>query len=119
MYSTLSQLGNNSYPISFPDGKHSHPSCATAGTRFAKALAAEKLDEYGASCQRFIRPRDAKVPAKRKRPTTNESHGNVINTDTEDQTFVAIPVSDGKGDDDSVDSESDDIEIGNEEVCLI
>jgi hypothetical protein len=66
MYSTLSQLGDNSYPISLPDGKRSRPSHATAGTRLAEALATEKLDEYGASCRCFILPCDAKVPAKRK-----------------------------------------------------
>jgi hypothetical protein len=59
----------------------------------------------------------ANESAKRKRPTTNESRGNVIqvDTDTEDKTFT-ISVSKGGYDDDSPDSGSDDIDIGNEEV---
>jgi len=90
---------------------------ATAGIRLAEAIAAEKLDEYGQSCRRFILPRDAKVSAKRKRPTTNESHGDVIqvDTDTDDKNF-SVSVSEGGCDDDSPDSDNNDIEIGNEEV---
>ena len=39
-----------------------------------------------------------------------------VSSDPEDQTF-AISVSDGGNDDDSLDSDSEDIEIANEEVC--
>jgi hypothetical protein len=99
-------------------GQRSRPIRATAGTRLAEAIAAEKLDENGQSCRRFVLPRDAKVSAKRKRPTTDESRNNAIDTDTEDETFV-IPVSEGGCDDDSSDSDNDDIEIGNEEVWII
>jgi len=104
-------------------GQRSRPIRASAGTRLAEAIAAEKLDEYGSSCRRFIVPRDAKLSAKRKRPTTDESRGvgggNVIQveTDTEDKTF-AISVSEGGCDDESPDSDSDGIEIGNEEVWI-
>ena len=40
-------------------GQRSRPTRTTAGTRLADAIAAEKLDEYGSSCRRFIQPRDA------------------------------------------------------------
>jgi hypothetical protein len=89
-----------------------------------EAIAAEKLDEYGSSCHRFILPHNAKTPAKCKRPTTDESHGIgggdaiQVDTDTGDKTF-AISVSEGGCDDDSPDSDSDGIEIGNEEVWII
>jgi hypothetical protein len=96
-------------------GQCSRPIRATAGTRLAQAIAAEKLDEYGVSCRRFVLPRDAKASGKRKRPTTDESRGNAIDTDTEDKTF-AISVSEGGCSDDSPDLDSDDIEIGNKEV---
>jgi hypothetical protein len=103
-------------------GQRSRPIRATAGAQLAEAIAAEKLDEYGSSCRRFILPRDAKVSAKRKQPTTDESHGIgdaiQVDTDMEDKTFV-ISVSDGGCDDDSPDSDSDGIEIGNEEVWII
>lgn len=100
--------------------QRSRPLRATAGTRLAEAIAAEKLDEYGLSCRRFTLPQDAKVSAKRKRPTTNESRGrgDTIDTDTEDKTFTAS-VSEGGSDDNSPDSDSDGIEIGNEEVRLL
>jgi hypothetical protein len=103
-------------------GQRSRPIRATAGARLAEAIAAEKLDEYGSSCRRFIIPRDAKVSAKRKRPVTDAScdiGGDAIqvDTDVEDKTF-AISVSEGGCNDDSSDSESDGVEIGNEEVCL-
>jgi len=57
------------------------------------------------------------VSPKRKRPTTDESHSDVIqvDTDTEDKTFT-ISVSDVGYDDDSPDLGSDGIDIGNEEV---
>jgi hypothetical protein len=62
------------------------------------------------------------VSAKRKQPTTDELHGigDAIQVDTnmENKTFV-ISVSDGGCDDDSPDSDSDGIEIGNEEVWII
>ena len=64
--------------------RSSRPIRATAGTRLAEAIAAEKLDEYGVSCRRFILPHDAKASAKRKRPPTDESHGDAIDTDAED-----------------------------------
>jgi len=96
-------------------GQRSRPIRTTAGTRLADALAAEKLDENGLSCRRFIQPRDAKASAKRKQPTTDKLHGDAMDTDTEDKTF-AISVSEGECDDDLSDSDSDDIEIGNNEV---
>jgi len=98
-------------------GQRSHPICATAGTRLAEAIAAEKLDENGVSCCRFVLPH-AKVSAKRKQPTTNVSRGDAIDTDSEDETY-ADPVSEGGCDDDSPDSSDDDIEIGNGEVWII
>jgi hypothetical protein len=60
-----------------------------------------------------------KVSAKRKRPTTDESHGDVIQVDTdlEDKNF-STSVSEGGCDDNSPDSDNNDIEIGNEEVKL-
>jgi hypothetical protein len=105
-------------------GQCSCPIRATAGTRLAEAIAAEKLNEYGSLCRCFILPRNAKTPAKRKQPTTDESHGVSggdaiqVDTDTEDKTF-AISVSEGGCDDDSPDSDSDGIEIKNEEVWII
>jgi hypothetical protein len=98
-------------------GQHSRPIRATADTRLAEDIAAEKLDKNGLSCHRFILPRDAKVSAKRKRPTSDESRGDAIQVDTdpEDKNF-AISVSEGGHDDDSPDSDSDEIEIGNEEL---
>jgi hypothetical protein len=105
-------------------GQRSRPIHATAGTRLAEAIAAEKLDEYGSSCRHFILPCNAKTPVKRKRPTTDESHGVgggdaiQVDNDTEDKTF-AISVSEGGCDDNSSDSDSDGIEIRNEEVWII
>lgn len=101
-------------------GQRLRPIRTTAGTRLADALAAEKLNENGLSCRRFIQPRDAKASAKRKRPTSATTdnlklHGDAMDTDTEDKTF-AISVSGGECDDDLSDSDSDDIEIGNNEV---
>jgi hypothetical protein len=104
-------------------GQRSRPIRSTAGTRLAEAIAAEKLDEYGSSCRRFIVPHDVKASVKRKQPTTNGSHGvgggNAIQveTDTEDKTF-AISVSEGGCDDDSLDSDSDGIEIRNKKVWI-
>ncbi|KAI0260399.1 hypothetical protein BGY98DRAFT_940781, partial [Russula aff. rugulosa BPL654] len=71
-------------------GQRSRPIRSTAGTRLAEVIAAEKLDEYGSSCRRFILPRDAKAPAKRKRPTTDMTHSDAIQVDSdpEDQTFA-------------------------------
>jgi hypothetical protein len=97
------------------------PTRSTAGSRLAEAIAAEKLDEYGDSCRRFIQPRGAKTSAKRKRLATDVSLGDAadaIDTDTEDKTF-AMSVSEGGCDDDSSDSGSDDVQIGNEEVSII
>jgi hypothetical protein len=101
-------------------GQRSRPIRSTAGTRYAEAIAAEKLNEYGSACRRFIQPRDAKAPAKRKRPTTVVSHSDAIpvSSDPEDQTF-AITVSDSGNEDDSPDSDSEDIEIANKEVCKV
>jgi len=100
-------------------GQRSRPIRSTAGTRLAEAIAAEKLDEYGSSCRRFTLPRDAKAPAKRKRPTTDVSPSDAIQveSDPEDQDFV-IPVSEGGSNDDSSHLDSNDVEIANEEVCL-
>src|SRR6266849_5886945 len=47
-------------------GQRSHPIRATAGARLAEAIAAEKLNEDGSSCCRFILPRDVKASTKRK-----------------------------------------------------
>ena len=105
-------------PTSSSCGQRSRPIRATAGIRLAEAIAAEKLDEFGSSCRRFIPARDAKASAKCKRPTTTQPCGDAIDTDTEDETF-AISVSEGEHDGDSLDSGSDDIGIGNEEVCII
>jgi len=96
-------------------GQRSRPTCATAGTRLAEAITTEKLDENGQSCRRFILCHDAKASAKHKRPTTNDSCGDAIDTDTEDETF-AVPVSEGGSDGNSLDSDIDEIEVGNEEV---
>jgi len=105
-------------------GQRSRPIRTSAGTRLAEAIAAEKLDEYGSSTRRFVLPRDAKTSTKRKRLNTDKSHGVggsdaiEVDTDREDKTF-AISVSEGGCDDNSSDSNSDGIEIGNEEVCLV
>jgi hypothetical protein len=105
-------------------GERSCPTRATAGTRLAEAIAAEKLDEYGSSCRRFIQPRDVRTSTKRKRQTTiNVPPDNAIGTidsDAEDETF-ALSVSKDGCDADSPDSEaeSNGIEIGNEEVRII
>ena len=93
-----------------------HPTRTTAGTRLADAIAAEKLDEYGSSCRCIIQPRDARASAKRRRPAADESRGGEAtqgDTDTEDKTF-AISVSEG-----SSGSDSDGLEVGNDEVCII
>jgi len=97
--------------------QHLRPICATAGTQLAEAITAEKLNENGVSCRHFILPH-AKASAKRKQPATNVSHGDAIDTDSEDETY-ADPVSEGGCDDDSPDSSDDDIEIGNGEVWII
>ena len=112
---SLSHFGQQLMFLSGQVSQRSRPVHATAGTRLAEAIAAEKLDEYGLSCRQFICPRDVKASPKRKRPTADESHGNAIETDKEDQTF-AISVSKGGCDDNSLDSDSDDIEIRNEKV---
>jgi hypothetical protein len=76
------------------------------------------------SCCRFILPRDTKKPAKRKRPTTDELHGVggsdaiQVDTDMEDKTFT-FSVSKGGCNDDSLDLDSNGIEIGNNEVWII
>ena len=107
----------------FLSGGHGQRSCpirASAGTRLAEVIAAEKLDKYGSSCRHFILPCDAKASAKRKQPTADESRGGEaiqVDTDTEDKTF-AISVSEGGCNNNSLDSDSDEIEIGNEEVCI-
>ena len=96
----------------------SHLTCATAGIRLAEAIAAEKLNKYGFSCRRFVIPCNVKASAKRKWPTANESHGDTVDTNTEDKTF-AVTVSDGGSNGDSSDLESDNVEIRNKEVWLI
>ena len=97
-----------------------HPWRTLAGTRLAEVIATEKLDEYGSSCHHFILPRDAKASAKRKQPTVDESCGGdaiQVDTDTKDKTF-AISVSEGRCNNNSSDLDSNEIEIGNEEVCI-
>jgi len=98
-------------------GQRSCPIRATAGTQLAEAIAAKKLNENGVSCRCFVLPH-AKASAKRKRPATDVSRGDAIDTDSEDETYVD-PVSEGGCDDDSPDSSDDDIEIGNGEVWII
>ena len=98
-------------------GQCSWPIRTTAGTQLADTIAAEKLDKNGLSCHRFIQPHNAKASARRKQPIINKSHGDAMDTDTEDQTF-AISVSKGECDDDLSDSDSDSIEIGNNEVWI-
>jgi hypothetical protein len=109
--STLLCFDDSSRCHFFQVGQRSRPVRSTAGTRLADAIAAEKLDEYGSSCRRFILPRST----KRKRPATTESHCDAIDTDPEDETF-AISVSEGGSDDDS---DINEIEIGNDEVWLV
>ena len=82
--------------------------------QLAKVIAAEKLNKYGSNCQRFIAPREAKAPTKRKWATTDV--GEAIDTNIDNGTF-AISISKGGCDDDSLDSDSNGIEIRNEEVC--
>ncbi len=80
---------------------------------------AKKLDEYGQSCHCFILPQDMKVSAKCKQPTTDELYGDVIqvDTDTEDKNLnFSISVSKGGCDDNSLDSDNNDIKNGNEEI---
>jgi len=96
-------------------GQRSCPTCATASTRLAEAIAAEKLDENGQSCCRFILHHDAKASTKCKQPTTNDLCGDAINMDTEDEMF-AVPVSEGGSNGNSLDSDVNEIEVGNEEV---
>ena len=96
-------------------GQRSRPIRTTAGARLAEAITAEKLNEDGSSCCRFILPCDVKVSTKRKQPITAVLDDDAIqvDTDVEDKTS-AIPVSDGGHD--SPDSDSNDVEIGNNEV---
>jgi hypothetical protein len=84
-----------------------------------EAIAAEKLDEYGSSCHRFIRPRDAKLSAKRKRPITDESLGGTIQVgnDTEDKSY-AILVFNGANDNLPESEEDNDIEVRNDKVWI-
>jgi len=90
------------------------PLRSTAGARLAEAIAAEKLDEFGSSCRRFITPRDPKTPAKRKRPPTDVLCADTVDTDVDDGTFV-IAVTEGESDS----SSNSGVEIGNEEVCTV
>jgi hypothetical protein len=89
------------------DQQRSRPVRATAGTRLAAALAAEKLDEFGNSCRRLgglaqsLKPRGL----KRKRATMDDD-----DTDAEDQNFAASSTEDGS------DDHSEILEISNEEV---
>ena len=97
-------------------GQRSRPTCTTAGTQLADAIATEKLDEYESSCRHFIQPHDAQASAKRRRPAADESRGGEAtqgDTNTEDKTF-AISISEG-----SSGSDSDGLEVGNDEVCII
>jgi hypothetical protein len=83
--------------------QRSRPVRATAGTRLAAALAAEKLDEFGKACRRGaaqpLKPRGL----KRKRATMDDD-----DTDADDQNFAASSTEDG--------SDSEILEISNEEV---
>ncbi len=105
----------------FLSGQVSQCSCpihATAGTKLAEVIAAKKLDKNGLSCHCFILPCNAKASAKCKQSTTNESCHNAINTNIKDKTFV-ISVFKSESDDNSLDSDSDNIKIRNEEVWII
>ena len=98
----------------------SRPHRATAGTRLAEAIAAEKLDEFGKptpSSRRLNPPLRAhpRPSAKHKRTAGDDTGPVVINTDVEDKSFTSG--SDGSSDDDS---DIMDLEIGNEEVrCVL
>ncbi|KAI0000617.1 hypothetical protein BJV74DRAFT_794312 [Russula compacta] len=78
-----------------------------------QAIAAKKLNKYGSSCHCFIKPCNAKASAKCKQPTINESHGDAIDSDTEDKTFVITVSSNNNCNNNLSDLASDDIEIGN------
>ena len=91
---------------------------ATAGIQLAEAITAEKLNEYDLSCCWFVIPHDVKASAKRKWPTTDESHSDAVDTNTEDKTF-AVTVSDGGSNGDSSDLDSNNVIIRNKEVWSI
>jgi hypothetical protein len=98
-------LGTTKYSVW--SGQRSRPVRATAGTRLAAAIAAEKLDEFGnpirvQSSTRRLKPRD---PVKRKRAAMD-----VDETDADDKNFSASSIEDGS------DGNSDVMEISNEEV---
>jgi hypothetical protein len=81
-----------------------------------KAIAAEKLDEFGkpthSSSRRIIQPQHPKSSAKHKRTATDGALN--IDTDTEDKTFEGSGTEGGSGSDD--DSDGGVLEIANEEV---
>lgn len=104
----------------------SHPVHSTAGARLAKAIAAEKLNEYGLSICQFVQPlHDIKGLAEHKQPIASHIvfHSEPLeafqdDSNPEDKSF-AISVSDSINNDDLPDSDSKDIEISNEEVCNV
>ena len=81
------------------------------GTRFAAAIAAEKLDEFGDPDELYSRrpgqPRNYPSIAKRKRTAIDNT-----DTDADDDNFAASSTDDGSGDDDNITG----MIISNEEV---
>ncbi len=114
---TWSHFGWQLIFLSSQVGQCSCPIHATASIWLAEAIVAKKLDKYGQSCHHFILPQDVKVSAECKQPITNESYSDIIqvDTDTEDKNFL-ISVFEGRYNDNSLDSDNNDIKIGNEEV---
>ena len=95
-------------------GQRSRPIRAVTGTRLAEAIAAEKLDEFGNPTQvprqRLVRAVQASTGTGKRKQTTADT----IDTDAEDETFISSVVADGSESSDG--SESDAMEISNEEV---
>ena len=84
--------------------------------RLADTITTEKLNEYGLSCCRFIQPCDTRASAKHRRPAADESHGGEAtqgDTNTEDKAFAISVLKGSSG------SDSDGLEVGNDEVCII
>ena len=88
-------------------GLRSRPVRATAGARLAEAIAAERLDEFGNPITRRLNP--SRLLSKRKR-LSPDADG--VDSDPEDKTFGDA---DGGSNSDD-DSDTDIMEIGNEEV---
>lgn len=90
-------------------GQRIRPVRATAGTRLAAAIAAEKLDEFGNTIRsRPAQPLKPRGPAKRKRATMDDED----ETDADDQNFAAASSTEDEAD------HSDVIDITNEEVSF-